>query len=1007
MVIVFKELDMRLRNSINYIKKILGAIINENRGPVVGIKKTDTRVGVYPINIPNELRGQVDAIINGLAAFTHHGQPEHWEIDRAEFEENRILEQMDAALNPLGVNIFVRQQTAQVAPQAPQATVVAPDAVEGQAVPINIRHFMHTYTPNGKNIQITVNRIQFSLPPAATNNPEIIAKLTGMFDKFQKTANYKDRVTYYDHATNSSGADGFVFFPSAANNTIDKQKRIIFPYSTLKAYLHLNGFELGPWPTTVGLSDKAVESGKSPEEEARLLKEMEELGGTNVVMIQRNAGTGSNKDIFIITFPVRKSQDPEFFESILSGKGVRMRSLVQLNPDSDKSVLTYKIDTVLQLIELVRQSRPKWEIDTAVLDEAQAQYEVQLEQFKETKPEIKDKLQPPFNLKAHQNEAVAFMDKTNGNCFIGDDTGTGKTLTAIAWNVSRGNKVLIVTKNAGIFEWISDVRTFFPGYFNMAAETRYEADSSLAALNGTSVGEVNARDFGASPVTRNENLSRMLQNKKLVLMPYHLLSRGWKLTDAEYQEEIQKYMQKEGVDEFQAKKKVKQFGPGRWRMEVLKQAGFNAVVFDESATMRRSGIHTSAVAEEVSVWPGMDHRICQSGTPVYNKVNDWLQQLKLIVTPEDYEDVSAQIRARATDPAKLENFLHKYMIARSKAVLLPYLPKKTSQNVDIAMEDVSDIPMPTSLGGYSKTKKKIAVDKATSTAQFCEEKLQDTDESMLVYSDSPEAATKIFEYLNGDKRPTGAPTPAPLQGKVLKYLGTVDRRFNSTFSMTPEEKKRAREQFADLSKDFRVMVISRTAMADSTNLQKASIVVFNDIPWSPAQIKQAEDRTERMGQDNEVKAYWLSARDVIWDQYISGVVRKKYIKNKALSVDQENVGMTLQEISEAIDNGDSKILLEKLKLQPEEIAFLEKPIPNEKLITNILEKLEAIRLQRNEEAKKAGITLDEEKLEEELAQMAENLIVEQTPQQVEEARATYHRLRILYASRQRVRYELR
>ena len=67
----------------------------------------------------------------------------------------------------------------------------------------------------------------------------------------------------------------------------------------------------------------------------------------------------------------------------------------------------------------------------------------------------------------------------------------------------------------------------------------------------------------------------------------------------------------------------------------------------------------------------------------------------------------------------------------------------------------------------------------------------------------------------------------------------------------------------------------RAAGMGIDGLQKViDTVVFTDMDWTPANHEQAEDRTHRIGQINQVQAYYMMCQDTI-DEYMRDILREK------------------------------------------------------------------------------------------------------------------------------------
>ena len=67
--------------------------------------------------------------------------------------------------------------------------------------------------------------------------------------------------------------------------------------------------------------------------------------------------------------------------------------------------------------------------------------------------------------------------------------------------------------------------------------------------------------------------------------------------------------------------------------------------------------------------------------------------------------------------------------------------------------------------------------------------------------------------------------------------------------------------------NVRVLIGEFTAMGVGLNLQTASDVAFVELPWTPGEMRQCEDRVHRIGQ--------TAARVTVWMLYAKGSIHEK------------------------------------------------------------------------------------------------------------------------------------
>lgn len=123
--------------------------------------------------------------------------------------------------------------------------------------------------------------------------------------------------------------------------------------------------------------------------------------------------------------------------------------------------------------------------------------------------------------------------------------------------------------------------------------------------------------------------------------------------------------------------------------------------------------------------------------------------------------------------------------------------------------------------------------------------------------------------------------------------------------LSDEQKDEAVRKFQ--SGEARVFVGQFTAAGVGLTLTASSNVVFGEIPWTPAEATQAEDRAHRIGQTNAVVAWWLLATDAVHptiDDRLWNLLNAKHEAVSAvldgIAVDLGAEGSTAQAIIEGI-----------------------------------------------------------------------------------------------------------
>ena len=284
--------------------------------------------------------------------------------------------------------------------------------------------------------------------------------------------------------------------------------------------------------------------------------------------------------------------------------------------------------------------------------------------------------------------------------------------------------------------------------------------------------------------------------------------------------------------------------------ETIAKAGFDTIVIDESHRMKNPKAQATQNIQKIGM--GMKHHILLSGTAVKNKKEELFTQLEM-VAPGKFSK-----NAIKTSPiGGLWMDMHDVYIARQKTAVLKDLPEKTTSIVKHPVPGLPDMGAQNTVGAISKLKAEIAKGKVPVTISMVQEILDTSDSKVIVFTDSVEAAKALQEKF-------GALA-------ILNHgqLSDDEREANKK----EFQKKDAAGNFIS---EKRVFVTTRQSMAVGATLTAADKVVFNDLPWTAADVRQAEDRAHRIGQKNAVNVYWMTAEGNLFDENVNDILRRKY-----------------------------------------------------------------------------------------------------------------------------------
>jgi superfamily II DNA or RNA helicase len=288
--------------------------------------------------------------------------------------------------------------------------------------------------------------------------------------------------------------------------------------------------------------------------------------------------------------------------------------------------------------------------------------------------------------------------------------------------------------------------------------------------------------------------------------------------------------------------------------------GLDLLVLDESHRIKNEDAQVTQNVQELSI--PFRHVIELSGTPIKNKKSEIYTQA-CILHPGVFSsrsELDGMTFYQARQRIKL------FFFRRTKKAELADLPEKTRQVIPVDGKKLPDYGRDTHV---MTLKSQLAQAKVPQTLQFVRGLLADTDSKIIVYSDSDDAAEAIARELGSE---------------AVLHTGA-----------TPHERREeAKAAFCQQDAGPRVFVATTGSAREGLNLTVADKEVFNDLPWTPANLAQAEDRAYRLGQKNAVNVYWMLAEGNQFDQrnvelmHRKMAIYKKVIDGKKVSPEEED-----------------------------------------------------------------------------------------------------------------------
>lgn len=437
-----------------------------------------------------------------------------------------------------------------------------------------------------------------------------------------------------------------------------------------------------------------------------------------------------------------------------------------------------------------------------------------------------------------QEVGVNFLINRNGRAIIGDEMGLGKTVQALGYiHHSKERPAIIVCPASLKGNWKNEVEAWIPN----------------AKVNVISSG-------------KNTKLTK---DEDIVIINYDILSK-WK-------DEIKKIEPK-------------------------------IIVLDESHSIKNSkALRTKAA---MSIAKKIPHVIALSGTPAINRPAELFNSIRLIepkLFANFYEFGMKYCGAThngygwnfngSSNLSELYEILKNVMIRRKKIDVLSDLPEKRFSFVPIELTNEKEYrDAENDIINYIKqTKGRLAASKAESA------------ETLVKIANLRRLAAKgslanSFDWI--DNFIEGSDQKLVIFANHREIIDEVVNRYKDMAvkidgSVKPELRTDIVNRFQH-DDSIRIFVGNIKAAGVGLTLTAASNVVFLELPWTPGELSQAEDRCHRIGQKNSVNIWYLLPKNTIEETLAKMIDSKRKVLAEVL--DGETSPKTDNMISELIND---------------------------------------------------------------------------------------------------------
>lgn len=445
-----------------------------------------------------------------------------------------------------------------------------------------------------------------------------------------------------------------------------------------------------------------------------------------------------------------------------------------------------------------------------------------------------------------QVDGVSFILERGGRAVVADEMGLGKTIQALAYlGVHPEKRPAVVVCPAHLkLNWLKEIEETLPDSMNKNVEMLYGLSTS-----------------------------KIRPGAGIIIVNYDIL--------------------------------------GAWVDELIKIKP-QVLIADEAHFCKNNKAQRTKATKKLA--KKCPHVITLTGTPIVNRPMEGFNIVQMVnktVFPNHWNYLHRYCGAKhngfgwdfsgASNQEELHEKLKTVMIRRLKKDVLQDLPDKIYSSIPIEILNAQE---------YKKAEddfirylvKKKGV-KAAQKASRAEHLVKIEGLKQLAIEGKIQPAMKwIEDYVEDGKLivfTTHKKTVDAVVNKFNKIAVKVDG------SVSAKEREKAVKRFQE-DKKIKLFVGNIQAAGTGLTLTAASSVAFLELPWSPGELVQAEDRCHRIGQKNSVNVYYLIAAGTIEEKIAMLLDKKRRVLDAVLDGGVNEEAPLLTELIKLYKGGGSE-----------------------------------------------------------------------------------------------------
>lgn len=319
---------------------------------------------------------------------------------------------------------------------------------------------------------------------------------------------------------------------------------------------------------------------------------------------------------------------------------------------------------------------------------------------------------------------------------------------------------------------------------------------------------------------------------------------------------------------------------------------FRSIIIDESHRVKDASAQQTIFTKGIAY--GKEWCIMLSGTPVVNRPADLISQLSIMGRLNDFGGRSKFEKdfcteSKQEEPAVPLSVLSKKlydscMIRREKSKVLTQLPDKTRVELLLDIDNREEYMMAENdLRTYLREYKKCTDKEIRRKMRMAALVKFMTLRQLATIGKISQAVEFISNFLSSGKK-------LIVFCALHELVDELKKRFPDSVTVTGRQSASQKQEAVDdfqNKEETKLIICSIKAAGVGLTLTAASDVAFLELPWTYADCCQCEDRAHRIGQKDNVTAYYLLGHNTIDSVVYSLINKKKTVASEIMNAEDD------------------------------------------------------------------------------------------------------------------------